>query len=392
MNVKRLTALVLTGAVTASMALTGCGKSIDSDATAATLDGTKITYETANFIAQYTAATYDQYYLSYFGENMWTTDLNSSGSTFEEDTKESLLDQIEEYYLMKEHMDDYKVTLTDEETSAIAAAAKQFMEDNSTASQNAMGATEAAVTELLTLRTIQTKMRAAIIADVDTTVSDDEAAQKTISYVAVSKTATSTATDDTTATDTAATDTSTDSATDDAAAKAKTTATAILEAAQSGTLEDAADANSATVSTASYGESDLSKDDNSTSLDVSVLKAADKLKEGAVATELVETDDNYYIVRMDSEFDQSATDKKKETIVSDRQDDKYNEVLDAYKKDAKWTVEDDVWSQVDLEGLYKITTNESTATDTAADTAATATDTAADTTANTTDTAATTAK
>ena len=85
-------------------------------------------------------------------------------------------------------MADYDVTLTDDETAKIAETAAQFMADNDDKAVNALGATEDIVKEYLTLVTIQSKMRAAIIADADTNVSDADANTSAYSYVNVSKT------------------------------------------------------------------------------------------------------------------------------------------------------------------------------------------------------------
>lgn len=49
------------------------------------------------------------------------------------------------------------------------------MEDNSKDAINALGATQEIVEEYLTLETIQSKMKAAIVAGADTNVTDEEA-------------------------------------------------------------------------------------------------------------------------------------------------------------------------------------------------------------------------
>ncbi len=54
-------------------------------------------------------------------------------------------------------------------------AAKQFMDDNSDEAIDEMGATEDIVKEYLKLRLIKSKMYAAIVANADSTVTDEEA-------------------------------------------------------------------------------------------------------------------------------------------------------------------------------------------------------------------------
>ena len=57
------------------------------------------------------------------------------------------------------------------------------MEDNSKDAINALGATQEIVEEYLTLETIQSKMKAAIVAGADTNVTDEEAKTGAYSYV-----------------------------------------------------------------------------------------------------------------------------------------------------------------------------------------------------------------
>ena len=122
MNRKFTTAGV--AALTAAVLFTGCG-SINGKATLATLttaDGTKetVTLGYGNFAARYQQSMYDQYLLAYYGEKMWSSDMSGSGKTLAEDTKESVLDDIEGQYLAKLHAADYGVELSDEQKDVMA--------------------------------------------------------------------------------------------------------------------------------------------------------------------------------------------------------------------------------------------------------------------------------
>lgn len=370
MKLKRLSALALAGVITAGMALTGCG-SMDPEATVATVNGTPISLGLANFAAQFTAVDYDTYYMSYFGQDMWSSDPSGNGVTMTESVKNNILDTLEEYYLLEQHMADYGVEITDEELKAAEAAAVQFIADNTDEAIKAMSASVEDVKEFLRLNLIQSKMNDAIIADVDTNVPDEDCAQKTFSYVRVSKTASA----------------SSDADSEDAeektdvqkAAEAKEKAQKILDAALAGSQEDplqaAADDNDANKSTCAYGSADLNEDDNSTYLELEVLQAAEKLGEGEFAKTLIETDNYFYIIRMDSLFDQDATDRKRASIISDREEELYDKTVDGYKEAADWTINDKVWEPVNFDTIY---TKAKTNTDSTSDT-----DTSADTDANT---------
>ena len=378
MKFKKVAAILLTATIFGTMAA-GCGKTtIDQTAVAATLDDKEISMGVANFMAQYQAVQYDAYLLSYYGEDMWTNDDSGSGTTMTDTVKDSVMENLEEMYLLDAHAADYGVELTDDEQSAITAAAEKFMSDNSSSAAQAMGASQENVEEMLRLNTVQKKMQEAIEDDIDTKVTKEEMAQKTLSYVKIDIEDT----EDTTADEDAGADSDTEA--DDSSANdeknekaAKKLLNSIKKASQ---LEDKAKQSGYEVDTVSFGTSDLDEDENSTALPIAVLKAADKLKDGELASKAIAGDDGaYYVVRMDNTDDKDAAETKKESILSERRSERYDEVVDGYKEDCKWEVNDSEWKKVNFDELYTVASSE---TDTAADDTE-ETGTAADDTADT---------
>lgn len=369
MKLKKITAMLLAAAMLTSFTATGCGNKVNVQAAAATLDGKEISMGVANFMAQYQAAQTDLYFLAYYGENMWKSD-SGDGTTMTDSVKDSVMENIRECYLMDAHTADYKIELTEEEKTAITEAASKFLADNSAEALEKMGATQETVEEMLRLYKIQTKMRAAIQEEIDTNVSDEECKQKTFSYVRFDKTSTADAKDSsTTAADDAA-DNSEEA--DKKETDNKETAEQFLEAAKDD-LEAAAKDAEYSVLTCSYGEGDLNEDDNTTSMDIEVLKAADKLKKGELADSVIATDNSYYVVRMDSLDDKEAAKTKKESILTQRRNDKYAETVESYKKDSEWKINESEWKKVNFDDLYKAkaeeneTSTDSTGTDGATD-------------------------
>ena len=118
MKVKRFTTLLVSGVLTASM-LVGCG-GINKNETVATLDGQEIKLGVANFAARLQQAEADDFYRAYFGDDVWSSDLYNNGTTMEDNTKNSVIEMIENLYILQNHMADYDVTLTDDETAKIA--------------------------------------------------------------------------------------------------------------------------------------------------------------------------------------------------------------------------------------------------------------------------------
>ena len=334
MRTKKITALLLTGAIMMGMAVGGCSK-INESATFATLDGTAITMGVANFCAKYQQAGYEVSMMSYFGEDMWNSDLYGNGQTLSQDVKENIAEQLQTMYLLKAHMADYDIALSDEDEAAIAKAADDFIAANSKAALRQIGAeNKENVMEMLRLYTIQNRMHSRIIEDADTNVTDEEAAQRTFSYLQIDTTGYT----DEDSNHVDYTDEEKEDLIDTASTLAKTPADE-FEAA----VTDAG----YTLSTASYG----SAEDEDATMDKAVLEAADELKEGEIS-DVVETDSACYVVRLDSEHDEEATASKKEQLISQKQEDHYNDILDGWKEKAEWKINEKEWEKVKFEDHF----------------------------------------
>ena len=251
-----------------------------------------------------------------------------------EDVKKDVADNLEEMYLLKAHMGDYDISLSDDDEAKITKAAEDFIADNSKEAIKQIGAEDIEnVKEMLRLNTIQSKMHDRIIKDADTKVTDEEAAQRTFSYVVIN---TSGYTDS---------DSNYVEYTEDDIAGLKETAASIAAAED---FDTAVTDAGYTVSTASYG----SADDEDSTMDKSVLEAADQLSAGQVSG-VIETDSALYVLRLDSEFDEEATAKKKESMISQKQEDYYNDILDGWKEEVKWTLNEKEWAKVNFDDHFK---------------------------------------
>lgn len=324
---KKRLAVVLLTAVIAAGAMAGCGQETikDSDVVA-TVGKTEIKGNIANFFARYQQAMYETYYSSMLGENMWTTKVDDD-TTYEESAKETIMQSLEELYLLNEHVGDYDVSLTEDEKKAIGEAADAFLEANGENVREVISGDKETVEEVLRLFTIQQKMRTEMLKDVDRKVSDEEAAQKAMQYVAFTYSEESKSEDS--------------ESTSDTKEEAKTKADTFLDAVKGGTdFEQAAkDQETSTL--------DLTFDSETTSPNEEVIAAADKLDAGQV-TDVIETDSGYYVAKVTSTFDQTATDNKKQQIISERENDRYNEIVEGWKDDTKIKENKDVWKKIDF--------------------------------------------
>jgi len=323
---KRLFALALAG-VLAAATLTGCG-SLKGDETVATVDDTKIDADLANFFARYTQATYETYYSAYLGEDMWNSDA-SDGETYEESVKSSVLKSLEDMILLEKHMEDYDVSITDEDKAMIKETTQQFLNDNSLDDKNLVSGNEKTVNRALTLMAVQQKMRTAIQAGTDTEVSDEEAAQKSMDYVFISY---QTKDDSGNSKDVS----------DDEKAQLKSQAEAIASGLkEGGDLNALAEEQGATVQTLTF-------DKDTTSPDEDLIKAADALGEGE-STDVIETEKGCYVAKVTSLLDRTATDSKKSQIVQERQTKLYDDTVKKWRKKADIKVHKDVWKKVSFQ-------------------------------------------
>lgn len=351
MNTKRFTALLVSG-VMATSVLAGCG-GIDKDATVATLDGQEIKLGIANFAARLQQAQYDDFYTAYFGQDVWKSDLYNNGTTMQDNIKDSVISSIEDLYILQNHMADYDVTLTDDENTAIANTAADFIAANDEKALDALGATEDIVKEYLTLVTIQSKMHDAIIVDADTNVSDEDANTSAYSYVTISKTSYKDA------------DGNSVDYTDEEKEALGDTVKEFRDAAVTETLDTAADEYGYTVSSGTFAS-------DNTTLDEAVLTALEGLTEEGEISDVVETDSSYYVLRLDQITDADATEQHRQQIVSQRQSDLYNEVLDGWKEASDWVLNEKVWAKVSFDNLFTTVVESTESTDsTEADTTST---------------------
>lgn len=369
---KRVVALAAVATMTIT-AFVGCASSsVDNSAVVATVGEQKITAGLLNFYLRYQQTSLESYYGSYYGDAFWSLEMDG-GQNYEEYLKEATLDTLYEYYLLDMHTEEYEVALSEDELAAIDEAAAAFVEANTEEAIEKISGQKENAAELLRLMAISQKMYDAIIADVDTEVADEEAAQKRLAYVSFAKTTTDE-------------DYNTVELSEEEVAALQTEAQNLLAAAkENGSLSAYAEETEAyTASTATF-------DSESTSPAAEVVEAADALAEGEFA-DVIETDDTIYVVQLESLFDEEATETEKESIISERESELYTEVVDGWKEETELTTDKSVLKKIDVYRL-KVTqieeeeeTTEETTEDTTEDeTEETTEDTAEETTEDTTE-------
>lgn len=327
--------IIMTAAgVLAVSSLAGCSRSMDNDAVVAEVGKDKITLGVANFYARMQQGQYETYYagmMGMTGEDMWTQEVEE-GKTYEDSTKESTLEALENMYLLKQHASDYKVELTDDDKKAIEKAAESFVEDNTLEDKEAVSGYEKNVKKFLELATIQSKMDKPMKEGVDEEVSDEEAAQKSMQYVLFSYNKTDE-------------DGKSEEMTNEEKAATKQTAqefSEFLKASETKDIEAAAKDAGQEVKTVTF-------DSDSTAPNADLIKAADAIENEGDVTDIVETDSGIYVAKVTSFLDREATDAKKESIVTERRQEQYDSILKEWREDTDIKENEKVWKKVDFQ-------------------------------------------
>ncbi|MDD2959307.1 MAG: hypothetical protein PHR92_12430 [Lachnospiraceae bacterium] len=450
----------------AASSLAGCSSKsneVDTAAAIATFDGADVPAGVVNFLLRYQQAgfetNYGSFLKSYYGEDIWNADLSGSGTAYGDTFKSTTMDNLEKMLLCEKHMSDYGVELTEDETAAIKTAAADFVAANGEDVLKKMSATEESVARVLTLYTIQNKMETQMSADVDTEVSDEEAAQRTVSYVsftpieteastesetaedtaegvteatteaaggegeteteaatteAVTEKATEAATTEAAVTEAAATktgsadteaeteaetaetkaaaaeaeaedktaaaeteaettadqteavsegsteavteaetETETETETEDAAAiaakaEAQARAEAFLETARTAddfaaAAAEAADADeNASTSSYTFGSDD-------TYPDTAIITATEGLEDNTLVPEVIYANNAYYVLHVDSAFDEAATEEKKTEIVNTRKQDAISALYDSWMEEVEFVTDEDLLAKLNFD-------------------------------------------
>ena len=308
----------------AAAGLAGCGDKVDGTAAALVINDEEVNLGTANFYLRHQQAETANMMQSYgltSSDLMWDqaiSDSQSYGDSLKENCQDSLVNMV----VLRQHAEEYGVSLTEEETQKIDETVQAVMDSNPDAMER-IGASKEDVAQVLELYTYQQKMREPMVADTDREVSDEEAAQTTVTYARISLEGEDGA-----------------ELTEDEKAELKADAEEVLAQIQA-----SADPSTADFSTIADGvnedfmASSLSYGSDDTILEDTVKEAVSSLTDGQVYGSVIETEEYYYIVRLDQAFDAEATETEKESIISQRESENYDaklqEWVDASAVDTK---------------------------------------------------------
>lgn len=316
---KRASALML-GAVLAIAMFSGCSASISKDDYASTVVATwgdeNVYLSEANFYIRRIQYYYESLYFQMgYDSTMWDSQVSStSKATMADNVRESAMVQIFQTMVLNSKAEELGVSLSDEEISAVKAKADTYMESVSDLLWEEMNITADELYELFEKNALANKVWEAVVADVDTEVSDEEAQQKGITYVLVPESA--------------------------ADYDPETVQADILERVQAGEdLSTVASEYSLTASTDAVGEEEYAD---------TYGPAAWALSEGESNVVFVEGK-GWYIIHLDSEFDETATETEKTTIITNRKSELFTETYEGWLKDLpEFVVDSKVLDAIDF--------------------------------------------
>lgn len=334
MQKKKVMAILLSAAIAASTFI-GCGTDKakdykDTDTVMFIDKDNKIDYATAcTYTRMMQAETYSymQSMLQRFNSSavdvdMWSQSLEYTDEdskkykTYGEQFKGNTLDSLKSLLLDKLYgSKEYEVTFTDDDKKECEYVADEFIEKMSKDDLKAMHASKKTMMNVLELMTYETRVKNAIESDVDTKVSDDEAGQSTFSYVEIKK--------------------------KDAKKKEKKIKSLIKKVEAGTDISAAASDAGFTAQSVTFTTADPEYDEYGKEM----LKKVSKMKDGECDS-YKDAKGNTIILYMQSVNDQSATETKKDDIISDRKDKAYEDKLDEWKDKKKVTINKDAWNSI----------------------------------------------
>ena len=334
MQKKKVMAILLSTAIAASTFI-GCGTDKakdykDTDTVMFIDKDNKIDYATAcTYTRMMQAETYSymQSMLRRFNSSavdvdMWSQSLEDTDEdskkykTYGEQFKGNTLDSLKSLLLDKLYgSKEYEVTFTDDDKKECESVADEFIEKMSKDDLKAMHASKKTMMNMLELMTYETRVKNAIESDVDTKVSDDEAGQSTFSYVEIKK--------------------------KDAKKKEKKIKSLIKKVEAGTDISTAASDAGFTAQSVTFTTADPEYDEYGKEM----LKKVSKMKDGECDS-YKDAKGNTIILYMQSVNDQSATETKKDDIISDRKDKAYEDKLDEWKDKKKVTINKDAWNSI----------------------------------------------
>ena len=281
-----------------------------------------------------------------FGTEIWDFSWNEE-KTFGEYAKEEIIDNITQIKIIVQQAEKEQVALTEDEVSEISQLAKDYLAGITSDDIKKYGLTEEFIEKVYQDNRLAEKMYDKTTLVVDTGISDEEVKQATIQYFAVLL-----------------------KGTDRNGKKVKLTKKKEKESALkrakklrkqaelAADFGNFADANSELEEyELTYGSADLSntiddqqKKQQIKKLPKKILTQGLKMKTGKISN-ILETEQGYFILYCVSDFDEDATRAKKEEMIEAEQERVFSEAYTSWSKDYKVEIGKKLWEEISFQNL-----------------------------------------
>ncbi len=331
-------------AVMVATSFAGCQKvenntDLDPDAVVMTVGEEGVPLQEAYFMMKWQQAQYQAMATSLYGDEWYNEDLEGNGETFLDYIKSTVIDVLENMYICKQYATENNITLTEEETAAVEEAVKAFMNSNTAEAQAAMMADEETVRDILTNYTLFNKVFNEVVADADTSVTEEEARQKTYSYIYQDLV---TVDEEGNTVDMSETEIN----------NYYVTFAQIKEAAEeSGDFDKAAEDGGYAPASHSYHPGD----EEDTFVDINAI--ADDLAVGEVSP-LIPVEGGLALIHLDTDNDEEKTEAARQTKANEKQSQHFEEWISPLREEANIQVDEELWAEIGFEKALQAVTEE----------------------------------
>lgn len=274
-------------------------------------------------------------YESIYGAEIWERKIGDK--TLQEKLKDVVLSRLARIKTMNLLAQQRGTVLSEEEQQKIRAAANAYYASLSETEQQALGIDEPLIEELYGEYALANKVYAQIIENTDPEISDDEARTVTVSQIFLK----------TYAFDGEGNRTEyTDAAKRSEEEKIHNIKKQLTDGEDFDTL--AARYNDGAQNTVSFRKGEV---------DAALEKAAFDLGNGEIS-DVIETEDGYYLLKCISTLDREQTDANKEKISQERKEEAFTNIYDEFVKTQIRKLNEDVWDQITFVDDDNVTTSQ----------------------------------
>lgn len=294
--------------------------------TVLTVNGFTVSYEEAVLYLQSRKEEIEELY----GEDVWNLVVDEEGTTYESLLKKAVYEELEYLMLVCSKSEELSITLSEDELLDADEYTADFISNFSDEAMEYYNVNKDVVSKIYRNNMLANKIYESLTLNVDTEVSDEMARQSVFQYILVAKYGF------------------------DASGNRMEYTEEQLESAKDRAYELREDALTAS----NFYDFAAANSDDEDEVQITVGKGDMKpelesvafaLEEGEIS-EVVDTEDGYFVFKCISLLDRDATDSKKEDIIIERQEKAFDVEYSNWEKEKEVKLNKDLWNSIDIKG------------------------------------------